>query len=163
MTSCASDGFIIANASKKSSFSFFFLSFYNFLQIIYPFFMLTLFRISGSYFAISTDFACQMVTFINTFYHFMLPLTPFRYLHILATDFALWSTTSRHFSRKGLTSPEKYAKFSLIKAVTKTRAAGKIPREDAIWCKAAVPLPTAIPLPSRGEEMPRRVRPLKRQ
>ena len=111
--------------------------------------MLTSLRVSGSYFAISTGFACQMVTFINTFYHFMLPLTPFRYLHIMATEYALWSTTSRHFSRKGLTSPEKYAKFSLIKAVTKTRAAGKIPREVPIWCKGAVPLPSAIPLPSR--------------
>jgi len=45
----------------------------------------------------------------------------------------------------------------------KTRRCGKIPREDAIWCKASVILPPWIPLLSRREEMPGRVRPLKRQ
>ena len=39
----------------------------------------------------------------------------------------------------------------------------RFPERVPLWCKASVPLPTAIPLPSRGEEMPRRVRPLKRQ
>lgn len=45
----------------------------------------------------------------------------------------------------------------------KTRIPGKIPREGAIWCKVPVPLPGMIPLLSCGEEMLRRVRPLKRQ
>ena len=45
----------------------------------------------------------------------------------------------------------------------KTRRYGKIPREDAIWCKASVTLPLRIPLLSRREEMPGRVRPLTRQ
>ena len=53
--------------------------------------------------------------------------------------------------------------FLYKKAVMKTRGSGKIPREDAIWCKATVTLPETIPLLSCGEEMPRRVRPLQCQ
>ncbi|MEF2837087.1 MAG: hypothetical protein U0N82_05130 [Oscillospiraceae bacterium] len=45
----------------------------------------------------------------------------------------------------------------------KTRVPGKIPREEATWCKASVPLPETIPLLSRQPEMAERVRPLKRQ
>ena len=33
-----------------------------------------------------------------------------------------------------------------IKAAMKTRGPGKIPREDATWCKASEPLPRTIPL-----------------
>ena len=52
---------------------------------------------------------------------------------------------------------------TITKAVTKTSVSGKIPREGATWCEAAVPLPKTIPLPSCREEIPGRVRPLKRQ
>ena len=39
----------------------------------------------------------------------------------------------------------------------------RFPERVPLWCKASVPLRTAIPLLSRREEMPWRVRPLKRQ
>lgn len=62
-----------------------------------------------------------------------------------------------------LTICQNCGKFSVEKAVMKTRRPGKILREVAIWCEATVTLPRWIPLLSRREEMPCRVRPLKRQ
>jgi hypothetical protein len=58
------------------------------------------------------------------------------------------------FPEKPLTFLNNYGIFLLVKAKTKTCVPGKIPREAATWCKAAVPLPVTIPLPSRREEMP---------
>ena len=50
------------------------------------------------------------------------------------------------FSMAHLTFAQNYDRFFVKKAVMKTCGPGKIPREDAIWCKVSVTLPRTIPL-----------------
>ena len=91
------------------------------------------------------------------------PVSPGLWTDHVLRSLYFFSIRQTNLSCRGLTFAKFCVRFSLIKAVMKTRFSGKIPREDAVWCKASVPLPERIPLLSRREEMPCRVRPLTRQ
>ena len=80
-----------------------------------------------------------------------------------------WISTDKNTLRQGIFYPNDWQDRRIVllffrkKLWRKTCRSGKNPREEPIWCEGFVPLPERIPLLSRREEMPWRVRPLKRQ
>ena len=108
-------------------------------------------------------FSCRQVVMVN---HFILisgiflpaglkiAAKPRRILHRILLLKALF---------RCLTAYINYVIFYTNKGCDEDTRKSKIPREEAARWKASVTLLFAIPLLSHGEEMPHRVRPLKRQ
>ena len=83
------------------------------------------------------------------------------YIFWLLSDFPNFSTW---FYPEGLTSAVNCGRFTVTQRLWRRQAfSERYPERNSFWWKNFVPLPKMIPLPSCREEIPGRVRPLKRQ